>query len=84
MDYLTDNTRIIERHDLITPIELIEKYPISNDMAKLIYGTRSEISNILHGKDDRLLIVCGPCSICLLYTSPSPRDGQISRMPSSA
>ena len=63
MDYLTDNTRIIERHDLITPIELIEKYPISNDMAKLIYGTRSEISNILHGKDDRLLIVCGPCSI---------------------
>ena len=22
--------------------------------------------------------------ICLLYTSPSPRDGQISRMPSSA
>ena len=63
MDYLTDNTRIIERHDLITPIELIEKYPISNDVAKLIYGTRNEISNILHGKDDRLLIVCGPCSI---------------------
>ncbi|URQ71996.1 3-deoxy-7-phosphoheptulonate synthase [SAR86 cluster bacterium] len=63
MDYLTDNTRIIERHDLITPIELIERYPISNDVAKLIYGTRSEISNILHGKDDRLLIVCGPCSI---------------------
>ena len=63
MDYLTDNTRIIERHDLITPIELIEKYPISNDVAQLIYGTRNEISNILHGKDDRLLIVCGPCSI---------------------
>ena len=63
MDYLTDNTRIIERHDLITPIELIERYPISNDVAKLIYGTRNEISNILHGKDVRLLIVCGPCSI---------------------
>ncbi len=63
MDYLTDNTRIIERHDLITPIELIERYPISSDVAKLIYGTRNEISNILHGKDDRLLIVCGPCSI---------------------
>ena len=24
------------------------------------------------------------CSICLLYTSPSPRDGLLSRMPSSA
>ena len=24
------------------------------------------------------------CGICLLYTSPSPRDGLLSRMPSSA
>ena len=24
------------------------------------------------------------CNICLLYTSPSPRDGLLSRMPSSA
>ena len=24
------------------------------------------------------------CKFCLLYTSPSPRDGRISRMPSSA
>ena len=27
---------------------------------------------------------CGPCKICLLYTSPSPRDATLSRMPSSA
>ena len=27
---------------------------------------------------------CGACSICLLYTSPSPRDATLSRMPSSA
>ena len=27
---------------------------------------------------------CGPCSDCLLYTSPSPRDRTRSRMPSSA
>ena len=25
-----------------------------------------------------------PCKICLLYTSPSPRDATLSRMPSSA
>ena len=24
------------------------------------------------------------CTVCLLYTSPSPRDGLLSRMPSSA
>ena len=31
----------------------------------------------------KALIVNG-CTICLLYTSPSPRDGLLSRMPSSA
>ena len=29
-------------------------------------------------------IDCGVCEPCLLYTSPSPRDGLLSRMPSSA
>ena len=29
-------------------------------------------------------VVVGPCSSCLLYTSPSPRDLSTSRMPSSA
>ena len=35
----------------------------------------------LHGKT---LAILGLGSICLLYTSPSPRDGLLSRMPSSA
>ena len=30
------------------------------------------------------IVVCGPSGSCLLYTSPSPRDGLLSRMPSSA
>ena len=33
---------------------------------------------------DGLLLVVGPDNICLLYTSPSPRDATLSRMPSSA
>ena len=37
--------------------------PISEKISSLVYGTRNEISSILHGKDDRLLVVCGPCSI---------------------
>ena len=28
-----------------------------------MYGTRNEASQILHGKDDRVIVVCGPCSI---------------------
>ena len=29
-------------------------------------------------------VISGEATICLLYTSPSPRDGLLSRMPSSA
>ena len=32
----------------------------------------------------RLVRACAPAPTCLLYTSPSPRDGLLSRMPSSA
>ena len=30
------------------------------------------------------MVLAGQLKICLLYTSPSPRDGLLSRMPSSA
>ena len=38
---------------------------------------------IVEGKRERIQYFEGVC-ICLLYTSPSPRDRQKSRMPSSA
>ena len=63
MNYSTDNTRIIDRKKVPAPFELVNKYPINNDIAKLVYGTRNEISQILHDKDDRLFVVVGPCSI---------------------
>ena len=63
MNYSTDNTRIIERKKVPAPYELVNKYPINDDIAKLVYGTRNEISQILHDKDDRLFVVVGPCSI---------------------
>tara|TARA_A100001015_G_scaffold229073_1_gene258931 strand:- start:291 stop:1340 length:1050 start_codon:yes stop_codon:yes gene_type:complete len=63
MNYSTDNTRIIDRKKVPAPFELVNKYPINDDIAKLVYGTRNEISQILHDKDDRLFVVVGPCSI---------------------
>ena len=33
---------------------------------------------------DSVKCIMGQCRLCLLYTSPSPRDGLLSRMPSSA
>ena len=61
--YHTDNTRIVEKFDLITPNDVIAAHPVTDDIAKLVYGTRHEISQVLHGKDDRMIVVCGPCSI---------------------
>ena len=63
MNYSTDNTRIIDRKKVPAPYELINNLPINDAIAKLVYGTRQEISQILHDKDDRLLVVVGPCSI---------------------
>jgi len=61
--YHTDNTRIVEKFDLITPNNVISEYPLTDEISKLVYGTRNEASQILHGKDDRVLVICGPCSI---------------------
>ena len=58
-----DNTRIVEKFDLITPNEVISEYPLTDEISKLVYGTRNEASQILHGKDDRVIVICGPCSI---------------------
>ena len=63
MNYSTDNTRIIDRKKVPAPYELVNKYPINDEISKLVYGTRNEISQILHDKDDRLFVVVGPCSI---------------------
>ena len=63
MNYSTDNTRNIDRRKVPAPYELVNKYPINDEISKLVYGTRNEISQILHNKDDRLFVVVGPCSI---------------------
>ena len=63
MNYSTDISRIIDRRKVQYPYELVNKYPINDQISKLVYGTRNEISQILHNKDDRLFVVVGPCSI---------------------
>ena len=63
MDYRTDNTRIVEKLEIVPPIDLLKTLPITNNVSSLVYGTRNQISSILHGNADRVLVVCGPCSI---------------------
>ncbi len=48
---------------LITPNQLKELHPLSEQMNKTVNEGRYVIKNILRGKDKRLLAIVGPCSI---------------------
>ena len=60
----TDDERIRNVTPLPPPEHLIRFFPIGGTPAEaLIARTRKNIRKIMHGKDDRLLVVIGPCSI---------------------
>lgn len=63
MTQLTDDLRIKATKELIKPETLLADLPITDTAADTVANTRQEIQNILNGKDDRLLVVSGPCSI---------------------
>ncbi|HSV51019.1 MAG TPA: 3-deoxy-7-phosphoheptulonate synthase [Burkholderiaceae bacterium] len=60
----TDDERIKDITVLPPPEHLIRFFPIrGTSVETLITDTRKNIHNIMNGKDDRLLLVIGPCSI---------------------
>jgi len=60
----TDDQRIKDVTPLPPPEHLIRFFPIAGTaIEKLIGNTRSAIRQIMQGKDDRLLVIMGPCSI---------------------
>jgi 3-deoxy-7-phosphoheptulonate synthase len=63
MKYQTDDLRIQEIKELATPAQVLDDFPITPTAARTVYHTRQAIHRILHGADDRLLTIMGPCSI---------------------
>ncbi|HEY3303894.1 MAG TPA: 3-deoxy-7-phosphoheptulonate synthase AroG [Candidatus Binatia bacterium] len=61
--YRTDDLRIKEIKELLTPDHLLGEFPLTEKSAQTVYETRQAIHRILHGADDRLLVIMGPCSI---------------------
>ncbi len=59
----TDDLRIREIKELAPPSHLIREFPVSPEAAEATASSRSAIHRILHGMDDRLLVIVGPCSI---------------------
>ncbi len=59
----TDDLRIKEIMELITPAHLLEKLPVSEKAGEVVFGARKSLHRILHGMDDRIFVVVGPCSV---------------------
>src|SRR5271155_2048686 len=58
-----DDVRIRELKELVPPAKVIGEFPCSESSAQLVFDTRGALHEILHGRDDRLIVVIGPCSI---------------------
>lgn len=63
MKYATNNLRILGRTEVIAPNALREDFPVSEEASELIHHTRAAIHAVLHGADDRLVVIVGPCSV---------------------
>jgi 3-deoxy-7-phosphoheptulonate synthase len=53
---------MVFKKELPAPSELKKRYPLSKELAQLKENRDAEIKNILLGKDDRMLLIIGPCS----------------------
>ena len=58
-----DDLRIGAVRPLITPALLQEWLPTPPEALALVESSRGALSRVLHGQDDRLIVVVGPCSI---------------------
>jgi 3-deoxy-7-phosphoheptulonate synthase len=63
MKHIVDDVRIKEIKELTPPSHFVREFPVSDQAAETTFNARSAIHRILHGGDDRLLVVVGPCSI---------------------
>jgi 3-deoxy-7-phosphoheptulonate synthase len=63
MLYNTDDLRITGMQEVLPPTQLHQQLPITDYASETVFNARSATQNILHGKDDRLVVIVGPCSI---------------------
>jgi 3-deoxy-7-phosphoheptulonate synthase len=58
-----NNINITSEQVLITPAALKAELPVSQHSLEVIQASRRVISDIIHRRDHRFLVICGPCSI---------------------
>jgi len=59
----TKDLRITGTKEILTPEELMRDLPLSEQASNTVTDARQHVYDVLDGKDDRLVIIMGPCSI---------------------
>src|SRR5262245_40000485 len=59
----TRDLRIAGYRPLLPPAILMEELPLPPEGAVIVSRTRAEVVDCLDGRDDRLVVVVGPCSV---------------------
>lgn len=63
MSHNTDDLRIREIKELNPPAHVMREFQCTKTASETVFGARNAMHRILHGMDDRLIVVIGPCSI---------------------
>jgi 3-deoxy-7-phosphoheptulonate synthase len=63
MKFNTDDLRITGMAEVLPPEELLQELPLSDEASTLVFNVRNQVSEIVAGRDKRLLVIAGPCSI---------------------
>jgi 3-deoxy-7-phosphoheptulonate synthase len=67
----TDDLRITQVRPLIPPAILLEEIPVSEKASNIVSNTRAAVTDVLAGRDPRLVVIAGPCSI---HDAPAALD----------
>lgn len=59
----TVDANIRQLDPIPAPRAFLRELPLTEEMSDLVLRSRQEIRDVLHGRDDRLLVIVGPCSI---------------------
>src|SRR5882762_8392569 len=57
------NLHVRECVRLISPLALKSEFPVSDQVVQTVVNGRETVKSVLHGRDPRMLVVVGPCSI---------------------
>ena len=63
MSHNTDDLRIREIKELNPPSHVMREFSCTQEASETVFAARQAMHRILHGMDDRLIVVIGPCSI---------------------